>query len=80
MQLNKMHPTGPHAAEVLVLLGHRFEQLDLHGKAVASYQSYLSTYPKHDDALAMGKRAVCLARSVGDHGTAQAILSELEHK
>lgn len=50
----------------------------MRSKAVETYRSYLSKYPAHDDARALGQRAVCLARSLKDSATVETLLSDLE--
>ncbi len=76
--LLRQHPDTPHAPEVLVALGHRYEQIDMRPKAVAAYVQYLRTYAKRDDAQALGERAVCLARSLGETDTVDELLAQLE--
>jgi hypothetical protein len=70
----------PNAAEVpsvLVAVGQRFEQLNLRADALDAYSTYLRRFPKHDDARALGERAVCLARSLADAETVRALLHNL---
>lgn len=77
-QLLHEHPTAAEAPAVHVAIGRRFEQLDRRADALDAYATYLRTFPKHDDARALGERAVCLARSLGDTRTAEALLLDLQ--
>lgn len=77
-QLLHRHPTAEEAPAVHVAVGRRFEQLDRRADALDAYATYLKTFPKHDDARALGERAVCLARSLGDTRTAEALLQDLQ--
>jgi hypothetical protein len=69
---------SPEAVLAFPRLGARFEQLDIRPQAVDAYVAYLRRYPKQADARELGQRAVCLARSLGDHARTEAILADLE--
>ena len=77
-QLLHDHPSAEEAPAVHVAIGRRFEQLDRRADALDAYARYLKTFPKHDDARALGERAVCLARSLGDTRTVEALLQDLQ--
>lgn len=77
MHLLQQFPGEGHADEVLVTVGHRYEQLDVRQRAVDAYRQYLAKYPKHEDARVLAQRAVCLARSLGDTATVEQILADL---
>jgi tetratricopeptide (TPR) repeat protein len=64
-------------AEALRRIGGRAEQLDDRPRALEAHRNYLTRYPKSDDARALGQRGVCLAQSLGDRHTVDALLDQL---
>ncbi len=62
------------------VVGRRYEQLDIRPQAIASYTAYVRRYPKQQDALAIGQRAVCLAHSLGLTDQVKELLNLLEGK
>ena len=78
LHLLRLHPHAKQEPEVLVAMGQRYEQIDVRPKAVDAYVQYLAKYPKREDAQALGKRAVCLARTLDDTATVEQLLTVLE--
>lgn len=76
--LLQTHPEAPEVMEATRALGGRYEQIDVRPQAVDAYVAYLRRFPKQADARALGQRAVCLARSLGDTTRATEVLAELE--
>lgn len=68
----------PLAMEATRVRGIRLEQIDDRARALEAYVEYLQRRPKHEDALALGKRAVCLARSLGLEQQERFLLAELQ--
>ncbi len=79
-RLLQQYPDAPQYGDVLVALGQRYEQIDMRAKAVDAYRTLLAKYAKRDDAQPMGKRAVCLARSLGDAATVETLLADLHRR
>lgn len=77
-QLVETAPSAPQALEATRRLGERLEQIDARAPAAAAHASYLRRYPKQADARALGQRAVCLSRSLGDDASVAALLTDLE--
>ncbi|MCH9685319.1 MAG: hypothetical protein K0V04_28040 [Deltaproteobacteria bacterium] len=72
------HPQLPLTMEATRVLGLRLEQIDDRAGALQAFSAYLARYPKQEDARAVGKRSVCLARSIGDMTQEEFLLSQLE--
>ncbi len=72
------YPEAPQNVDAAREVGRRYEQIDVRPQAIDGYVAYLTRYPKQADARALGQRAVCLARSLGDGARADEILGELE--
>ena len=71
-------PHAPNVPDVQIAMGRRYEQVDRPWDAVRAYARLVKLYPKHEDAEALGKRVVCLARSLDDPDTAQSMLQDLQ--
>ena len=70
-------PNSAEAVEASRAVPLRLEQVGALAPALDAYESYLRRYPKQDDARAMGQRAVCLARALGDQAREEALLDDL---
>lgn len=63
--------------EALRRIGSRAEQIDDRPRALRAHRAYLERYPRNGDARDVGQRGVCLAHSLGDQPTVDALLDEL---
>jgi len=70
-------PSAPELKSASRSLGNRYEQIDARPQAVDAYLWFLRRWPAEPDAQSLGKRAACLAWSVGDKRLSQ-ILGTLE--
>ncbi|MEX1367319.1 MAG: hypothetical protein AB1Z98_29600, partial [Nannocystaceae bacterium] len=71
-------PQAPIASEATRSMGLRLEQMDERSGALDTFEDYLKRFPKQADARAVGTRAVCLARTLGDSRREEHMLGTLE--
>jgi len=71
-------PEDPLAAEAMRTMGLRFEQMSNWSSALDTYETYVEMYPKREDARALGLRAVCVARVLGDGRREEEMLGDLK--
>lgn len=72
------HHSAEDLADAQRRLALRLEQIDSLHDALDAYASYLRYYRKNEDSLAVGRRAVCLARAVSNPQREEDLLRTLQ--